>query len=477
MRIIKGCSLVYLVLSPALLNAAGTFNPPGATPTPTPWRARPEGPSRGYAVETSTPTPRPAPARPRPKVKMTQAEAEALLKETTAAVERIRGLKFKKPVTMQIIDGAGARAQFKSKIEPREEEQMKYTQEVYVKLGLVPRGTDLLTSFLDLAEEGVDGYYEPGAKVFYLLDHVSVDHIKPVMVHELTHALEDQYYDLKAISKLASGDDDRSTAISALIEGSAMVVMLSYMDQEMRKGRTAVRDAEEDQSRRAEKLKMAPTFMQRSLMMPYILGFSFLLRGHPWNFYGGGLLISDLEYAYAHPPMSTRHIIHPGLYWQRPDIKFTPPKLPDLSKILGEGWSKATEGSIGELGLAVMTGTYLSFDDPKIILPSHWSNQTSVGTVGDVFHQYMKGDERVTVFVSGWESARKAQDFAKTLKPSRGRRDYLFGGNHLMLFGNIADPEKVDKLATAAFEGANYWPHDEGVGKWPPDHGPEFFLD
>jgi hypothetical protein len=449
MRITRAVLGAYFALFPALLSAAG--------------------------LATATPTPRPAP--PKPKVKLTEAQAQALLKETTAAVERIRGLKFKTPVTMQIIDGATAREQFKSKIEPREEEEMRYTQEAYVRLGLVPKGTDLLTSYLDLAEQGVDGYYEPGTKIFYLLDHVAEDEVRAVMVHELTHALEDQHYDLKKISKLSGGDDDRATAISALIEGSAMVVMLCYMDQEMRKGRGAIRDTEKDQGKRADNLKTAPTFMQRSLLLPYILGFSFLLRGHPWNFYGGGMLISDIEYAYAHPPLSTRHIIHPGLYWQRPDIHYTRPHLPDLSKILGQGWSKVAEGSIGELGLSVLTGTRLDFNDPKIVLPWSWSNATSAGTIGDCYQQYKNEDRRITVFVSGWESAGEAQAFAKAIRPMKGRHDYLFGGNHLMFFGDLPDADTIDKLANTAFEGTSYWPHDEGVGKWPPDRGPELYLE
>ncbi len=421
--------------------------------------------------------PSPSPS-PRPRVKLTRAEADQLVKEVSAAVEKLRGQRFKAPVAMELIDGARAREQFKSKIQPRDEEQMKYTQQVYERLGLIPQGTDLLTNFLNLAEEGIDGYYEPGAKTFYLLDHVAPDEVRGVVAHELTHALDDQYYDLQALSKLSEGDDDRATAIAALVEGSAMVVMLAYMDQERGKEHASVKKAQIDETKRAEKLKTAPSFTQRSLMLPYTLGFSFMLRGHPWNFFRGGMPLSDLEYAFAHPPLSTRHVIHPDLYWLRPNIKFTPPKLADLSRELGAGWKKATEGSIGELGLAVFTGMHTDFGGARVLLPESWSNALSAASIGDSFQLYVNGAQRLTVFVTAWENEAKAQAFARTLPPQTERRLYFrYGVNHLVLMGDIGDAVRAQQIAIAALQGATYWPHDEGVGKWPPDRGPDRYIE
>lgn len=453
------CFLIVLCGLPSLLLAQ-------LDPTATPTR-----------LGTATPTPRRTPG-PRPaKVRLTAAEADALVKEMSATVEKIRHLKFKTPVTMQIIDGASARSQFKSKIQPRDEEQMRYTQEVYARLGLVAKGTDLVADFLNMAEEGVDGYYEPGAKTFYLLDHVAKDDVRAVMAHELTHALEDQHYDLAALSKRAENNDDRATALAALVEGSAMVVMLVYLDQEMRQGRAAMSEAREDQTDRANRLKSAPSFVRRSLMLPYVLGFSFLLRGHPWNFHRGGVFISDLDHAYSRPPLSTRHIIHPELYWRRPDIQFTPPKLPDLSKTLGEGWRRTTEGSIGELGIAVLTGVKLDFDRDDILMPATWSNRLSAGCVGDVYQQYKNGDRTVTILMTGWENQRMAEEFAAGWKAVRGRAHYRYGSNHFMVMGDYGTPDTAEALAAAAFAGVKFWPHDEGVGQWPPARGPDVYLD
>ena len=52
------------------------------------------------------------------------------------------------------------------------------------------------------------------------------DENKTVIAHELTHALADQNYDLDAMQKAVKDDDDRSMALSALIEGEATLAMI-----------------------------------------------------------------------------------------------------------------------------------------------------------------------------------------------------------------------------------------------------------
>jgi hypothetical protein len=228
--------------------------------------------------------------------RLTTAQAEALVREVSAAVEQIRGLKFKTPVAMKVIDGATARENFRAKIPAEHEAEIRYTQAAYVHLGLVPKGTDLLTGYLDLAEKDVLGYYESGSKTFYLLDHVRPAEVRSVVAHELTHALEDQNYDLGALQRKAR-DDDHAIAIRALVEGSATAVMLAFVSRDQGQEK-ASQELEKGEAQRAQRLQIAPSFTQRSVLMPYVLGFTFLLRGKPWGWITeGGVLIKDLEQA------------------------------------------------------------------------------------------------------------------------------------------------------------------------------------
>jgi hypothetical protein len=385
---------------------------------------------------------------------ITPARLEALVREVSASVEELRRLKFKQPVKAQIILPKAARESFKAKIKPWDVEQAGYTQKAYVHLGLIPARTDLITDYLDLAERDVLGYYDTESKVLHVLGHVAEEEVKPVIAHELTHALEDQYFDFQAVAKKANGDDDRATAISAVIEGSATALMIAYSTRQARDVDAASK-VEKAENKRAENLKGAPSFVQQSVILPYILGFTFLLRGSPW-LWENGVPTAEIDEAYANPPRSTRQILHPEQYWWGNWRKDPAPlALPDLSARLGPGWKKATDGSIGELGLAVLTGSHLDLTRIDALLPSRWTNDAAIGTQGDVYHHYVNGERSVTVLLTRWESMRDAEQFDKALK-SRGKYFLRYGAHVLVLAGDV-EAAQGPPLASTALQGVSYW--------------------
>ena len=289
-------------------------------------------------------------------VTLTTAQAESLIREVSATVEQLRHLRFKTPVAVEVVDGATARRDFESDLDDAAREEARHTRDTWVHLGLVPAATDLVKSQLDLAETDVLGYYHSGSKTFRLLSHVPQLEIRSVMAHELTHALEDQYYDLAAVQKRAT-NEDQAVAIRAVIEGSAMVSTLGMMQRQGGIGK-AKEEAARTGEARAKTVEGAPTFVQMRLMLPYTLGFSFLLRGKPWEWLFDGVRVQDIEQAYKQPPYSTHEILHPEQYWGGHRENLRPLTMPDMSKLLGPGWTRAAFGSIGELGLTLMTGSH-----------------------------------------------------------------------------------------------------------------------
>jgi hypothetical protein len=405
-------------------------------------------------ARADAPPPRAASAPPRPAHPLTLAEAEALAREVSAKVETIRGMKFRTPVTVKIISGAEVRDQFKSRLQPKDEQDLRNTQEAYIQLGLIPPGTDLVRGYLDLGQSGLLGYYEHGSGTFYLLDYVSAEEAKGVMAHELTHALEDQHYDLAALHGKAEGNADHATAITAVIEGSAMAVMLAYLGRE-EGGEAAREELARTQERRTVAVRIAPSFTQRTLLLPYLLGFSFLLQGRPWEFYlGGGVHSTDIDEAYRHPPYSTRQILHPERYWiGRARYQEEHLSLPDLSPVLGPGWAKVTEGSIGELGLAVLTGSRQTIEMPWALLPNRWTNEAATGAAGDLYQHYVNGDRRLTVLLTRWETELDADQFAHALA-QRGRYVVRYGVNFLLVAGDAGD--RAEKVGIAALQGMKF---------------------
>lgn len=384
---------------------------------------------------------------------LSPAQADTLVREISGKVEGLRRLKFRTPVTVQVIENKAAREAFKSKISPESEVQLRHATNAYVQLGLIPPGADLLRGILNTAEHDVLGYYEPGSKTFFLMSNVSAGEVRSVIAHELTHALEDQNYDLAALAKKAR-NEDHATAITALIEGSATVVMLAFLSREENE-QVAKRQLEKNESQRVERVGIAPSFTQRTLVLPYILGFTFLLRGKPWGWITeGGVYLSDLERAYARPPDSTRQVLHPEQYWK--DVPTASPvlNLPDLSRALGPGWAKALDGAIGELGLAVLTGSNERLGMPWALLPSRWTNPAAVGNAGDVYQHYVNGEQKVTVLLTRWESPGDAEEFGRALV-RKGRYFVRYGVNFLMLSGDFGD--KAEALAAAAMAGRSFY--------------------
>jgi hypothetical protein len=210
------------------------------------------------------------------------------------------------------------------------------------------------------------------------------------------------------------------------------------------------------ETKRAAKLSIAPSFTQRTLLLPYLLGFTFLLQGKPWEFYlGGGVYRSDIDAAYQNPPFSTRQILHPEQYWygqkRYHEQHLT---LPDLSATLGPGWTKATDGSIGELGLAVLTGAREGIDIKWALLPSRWTNEAATGVLGDVYHHYVNGDRTVTVLLTRWDSERDADQFDRALV-DKGKHFFRYGLHVGMIAGDIGD--RAQPVAMAALQGAKFW--------------------
>jgi hypothetical protein len=384
--------------------------------------------------------------------RLTTAQATALVREVSATVEQLRHLRFKTPVAVEVVDGSTARKDFEAGIDDAERERARHTRDAWAHLGLVPAAMDLVDARLDTAENDVLGYYQAGSKTFRVLSHVPDLELRSVMAHELTHALEDQYYDLEALEKRAT-NEDHAVAIRAVVEGSAMVTTLAILAREGGIGK-AKEEAEKTTQVRAKSVKGRPTFVRMRLLVPYTLGFSFLLRGKPWEWLYDGVRIEDIDYAYAHPPHSTTEILHPDQYWggHRADARSI--SLPDLSQVLGPGWSLAATGSIGELGLTMLTGSQVNTESYEALLPTRWITAGAWGTAGDTYHHYVDGDRKVTVLLTRWESMQDADEFQRTLRGA-SKTQFRVGASLVVLMGDFGD--KGQALAIEATRGLPYW--------------------
>ncbi len=128
----------------------------------------------------------------------------------------------------------------KNMAEDKDVQRLRRTELVLKKFGLLPKDFDLQTFLVSLLEEQVAGYYDSKTKTVNLLDWVLPDLQRPVLAHELTHALQDQSFGLDKWLKKGAEDldtkknltpdditkDENSEARQAVVEGQAMVVLV-----------------------------------------------------------------------------------------------------------------------------------------------------------------------------------------------------------------------------------------------------------
>jgi len=153
-------------------------------------------------------------------------------------------LPIKDKVKRRLIDRDEVEAYVaKNTGEDENAKRLQRSQLVLKKFGLLPRDFDLGKFLVALFKEQVAGYYDPKTKTVNLLDWLDPEQQKPVLAHELTHALQDQSFglekfmkateiDLEKKKKVSTEDienDEISAARQAIVEGQAMVVLLDYM--------------------------------------------------------------------------------------------------------------------------------------------------------------------------------------------------------------------------------------------------------
>ena len=356
-----------------------------------------------------------------PKAKLTQAEAEAAVTAVVPELQEIRGFAFKEKVPVTVIDDRKAReyalARFR-RLTP--EAKIRADQSAFRLLGLIPPDLDVLKTLLDVLEEQAGGYYDPETKSFYLLADMPKEMTVLLTAHEMTHALEDQRYDIDGRLAKVVVDDDASFALSALVEGSATIAAAVYVAKGAAAGRLDPDlIARMGQAVPTERLNAMPDVMRRQLLGPYVLGMTFLARGRAEKLQEG-FPKRDVDAAWARPPQSSEQILHPEKYWtpaQRDDPKHV--SIPNPSRILGKGFTRAGSGVLGELTLGSLVGarTPEPAELASGLVP--WTNAAASGWGGDRYELWTNGDAAVVLLATIWDTENDAGEFAAALPRDR----------------------------------------------------------
>ncbi|HEU4712018.1 MAG TPA: hypothetical protein VFS76_10660 [Pyrinomonadaceae bacterium] len=317
--------------------------------------------------------------------------ADAVLKETS----EIRELS----ILRNVKSGAQSRAEIErmviKNLDTDTTPAEMHASEVILKaFGLAPPDFEYRPFLIKLLAEQVAGYYDPKARQFYLADWIEIDGQKPVMAHELTHALQDQHFNLKRFDKWPKGDADAELAAHALIEGDATLAMTLYLAKHPMIALSFIRTSQDTST---EQFNRAPRTLRESLLFPYQEGLKW--ASHVYR-RGGWDMISK---AYRKLPQSSEQILHPEKYFAyEAPVKLT---LPSFSRTLGPEWKHIDNDVNGEWGYYLVLDEYLKN-------PSE-SRQASAGWGGDRFAIYEgpKGSPAFLAQITSWDTAADAKEF------------------------------------------------------------------
>lgn len=268
--------------------------------------------------------------------------AQATVDEIKADVASTRALSATGDVPYEVLDEEALRARYEGEMDNDDRSDMRDSQAMMGLMGVIDPEVDLADLLVDLNAEQVSGFYSFDEKVFYLVDRgESTSDDQMTLAHEYVHALQDQRYDLAALSE-AGANSDEQLAIRAFIEGDATLATLLYADEYI-----VLYDMMEAMSdfggMESSTLESSPAFIRGHELFPYERGLEFVSALHDrgdWE---------AVDEGYADLPRSTEQVLHPERYRRGDDpVEVT---LPDLAGALGGAWQEVDREVMGELAL------------------------------------------------------------------------------------------------------------------------------
>jgi hypothetical protein len=317
--------------------------------------------------------------------------------EDIPKIEKAVGVPFKRPPKLEVRSRDQVRAFVTAQLtDSAAQRDLAGKEAAYKAFGLIPDSTNARKLFVDLLTEQIVGYYDPKTKILYIVKGAPDDLASITIMHELVHALQDQYINLDSLLS-AKGDDDQQAAAQAVIEGEATFEQVSSMvggsaniAARLPGGWDRVRDMIRDDHSQPI-FTAAPMVIQEELLFPYINGAEFVRRFKERE--PGKLPFQDM-------PRSTEQVMHDRAYFGTPrdaPIRINLPKVP----------GSIYENTLGEF-------------DTRLFLFQHLHDQqaasrAAIGWGGDRYAiVHMPGGNAVA-WVTAWDTAMDAAEFVDAL--------------------------------------------------------------
>jgi hypothetical protein len=383
-----------LAVAVAVLLVACTPEPSPPSPSETPS----ESPS-GEPVEVTTGPTSAAEAMRRlciaPDVEadpVTGVPTPPAIAEVADQVESVRALEFDRAVNVEPITEAEMDRRLTNYLATYYPKRFYARRsEAWKTIGALPRDVGYLEA-IDAYQQGqVLGFYNSQNEELVYTGDAELNRIEQfVLAHELTHAIDDQHFDLDRLDGLAgSCQEERFQAALGIVEGSAnhfaTQVLIRFPIEEI--GSIPGDGAGE-----------VPPFIVEIQAYPYTTGQRFADALSDAN--GPSAIDEALETF----PTTTEQVMHPTKF---PHEVGESLDVPDFAPTFGEDWRDLDAMVVGELWLKALL--HLRLEDQV-------AATAAAGWDGGTYRAWTDGDDVAVIMSTVWDTPKDAQEFSRELE-------------------------------------------------------------
>lgn len=384
----------------------------------------------------------------------------AKAEQVYAGLQQLRGLSFKTEVPLVVMNADQADQLMRHEVTSQgSDTALQRAARVGAMTGLYAPGIDLTGQTMRMLDSQVAGFYYPPEREMILVEGKTPHSMlaglagfftgsdptnEMLLAHELTHALQDQYFDIHDALDRIRDDDDRKLALKSIAEGDATLAAYGYV-----KGGLSADRIDELVAHLGDMPRLfdaespgTPAALRESLIFQYVDGTRFVGEAYK---HGGWAAVDAL---YAKPPLSTRQVIDPAAYFDHP--------APPVAITIGgweralKGWHAVAQNTYGELLLRVILKRSPS-DQPQVVLARGWR--------GDRMVVLEKGGALTAIWIIALSDGDTAAAFARVYQGILDRLPASAG----------ATPRRVDRRGDAVLavigEGAAQFP-ELGPALW-----------
>ncbi len=344
----------------------------------------------------------PAPQQPR------STDATANFDAIARRAAELRGLPPRGEVQRTVLSPDAFRARLVDDLnKPETLEAIESSRRLMVMLGLLAPDVDLYALELEFRTGVVLGQYDPETKQLYVISGADTPGQleRVTLAHEYTHALQDQHFDIRALMPKDAENSDRDLAISALLEGDALILEELFQSHAMTRAEREEKRRQEGALSSGVRFDRLPLVIVEETYFPYTEGPRFIIaasgpdamRQVIQSGTGYGALVGPL---FERPPTSSAQVIHPEKYVN--NVRPIEVRFPELAAALGDGWEQVRKDLLGEIDHRILIQQYMSRD---------LGERAAAGWAGDAFALLGKGNENALVVRTHWDSVAEATEW------------------------------------------------------------------